>query len=50
MSKTKKVLLTLLGVFLIILAGVMILMFSFTQSMKADPDEEKKVRDKLNDI
>ncbi|MEF2094218.1 hypothetical protein V3595_06015 [Bacillus sp. CFBP9009] len=45
MSKTKKILLTLLGVFLIILAGVMILMFSFTQSMKADPDEEKKVRD-----
>ncbi|MFJ8069589.1 hypothetical protein ACIQZD_11660 [Peribacillus sp. NPDC096447] len=45
MSKTKKVLLTMLGVFLIILAGVMILMFSFTQSMKADPDEEKKVRD-----
>ncbi|MFF2498461.1 hypothetical protein [Peribacillus sp. NPDC058075] len=45
MSKTKKILLTILGVFLIILAGVMILMFSFTQSMKADPDEEKKVRD-----
>ncbi|MFJ7930206.1 hypothetical protein [Peribacillus sp. NPDC096448] len=45
MTKTKKILLTLLGVFLIILAGVMILMFSFTQSMKTDPDEEKKVRD-----
>ncbi|MGE7587992.1 MULTISPECIES: hypothetical protein [Bacillaceae] len=45
MSKTKKILLALLGVFLIILSGVMLLMFSFTQSMKADPDEEKKVRD-----
>ncbi|TKH06611.1 hypothetical protein FC682_03800 [Peribacillus simplex] len=45
MSRTKKILLTLLGVFLILLAGVMILMFSFTQGMKADPDEEKKVRD-----
>ncbi|MBT2647965.1 hypothetical protein J7E52_14915 [Bacillus sp. ISL-34] len=45
MSKTKKILLTLLGVFLIILVGVMILMLSFTQSMKADPDDEKKVRD-----
>ncbi|MDQ0884186.1 hypothetical protein QFZ73_005197 [Peribacillus sp. V2I11] len=31
MSKTKKVLLTLLGVFSIILAGVVILVFSFTQ-------------------
>ncbi|WP_260401989.1 hypothetical protein [Peribacillus simplex] len=45
MSKTKKLLLTLLGVFLIIFTGVVILVFSFTQSMKADPDEEKKVRD-----
>ncbi|MFJ9385707.1 hypothetical protein ACIROD_18440 [Peribacillus sp. NPDC101481] len=45
MSKTKKILLALLGVFFIILSGVMLLMFSFTQSMKADPDEEKKVRD-----
>ncbi|TDL92162.1 hypothetical protein E2R55_03605 [Vibrio vulnificus] len=45
MSKTKKVLLTLLGVFSIIFAGVVILVFSFTQSMKADPDKEKKVRD-----
>ncbi|CAH0159531.1 hypothetical protein SRABI96_00920 [Peribacillus sp. Bi96] len=44
MSKTKRILLTLLIVFLIILAGVVIFMFSFTQSMKADPDEEKKVR------
>lgn len=46
MSKTKKILLTLLGVFSIILVGVVILLFSFTQSMKADPDEEKKIRDK----
>ncbi|MCK2004893.1 hypothetical protein MZM54_26285 [[Brevibacterium] frigoritolerans] len=45
MSKTKKILLTLLGVFSIILVGVVILLFSFTQSMKAVPDEEKKVRD-----
>lgn len=45
MSKTKKLLLTLLGVFLIIFTGVVILVFSFTQSMKADPDEEKKARD-----
>lgn len=45
MSKTKKILLTLLGVFSIILVGVVILLFSFTQSMKADPDEEKKIRD-----
>ena len=45
MSKTKKVLLTLLGVFSIIFAGVVILVFSFTQSMKADPAEEKKIRD-----
>ncbi|CAK6473920.1 hypothetical protein ACPOM7_22685 [Peribacillus castrilensis] len=44
MSKTKKILLTLLGVFSIILVGVVILLFSFTQSMKADPDEEKKIR------
>ncbi|WP_375088875.1 hypothetical protein ACDZ29_23500 [Peribacillus sp. RS7] len=44
MSKTKKILLTLLGVFLIILTGVVILVFSFTQSMKADLDEEKKVK------
>lgn len=46
MSKTKKILLTLLGVFSIILVGVVILLFSFTQSMKADPDEKKKIRDK----
>lgn len=45
MSKTKKILLTLLGVFSIILVRVVILLFSFTQSMKADPDEEKKTRD-----
>ncbi|MEY8190206.1 hypothetical protein AB4X15_11190 [Peribacillus simplex] len=45
MSKTKKILLTLLGIFSIIVAGLVILMFSFTQSMKADPAEEKKVRD-----
>ncbi|WP_458352283.1 hypothetical protein [Peribacillus frigoritolerans] len=45
MSKTKKILLTLLGVFSIILVGVVILLFSFTQSMKADPDVEKKIRD-----
>ncbi|WP_260284949.1 hypothetical protein [Peribacillus aracenensis] len=45
MSKTKKILLTLLGIFSIIVAGVVILVFSFTQSMKADPAEEKKVRD-----
>ncbi|MFY0802641.1 hypothetical protein [Peribacillus frigoritolerans] len=45
MGKTKKILLTLLGVFSIILVGVVILLFSFTQSMKADPDEEKKIRD-----
>ncbi|MFJ7509326.1 hypothetical protein ACIQW7_07665 [Peribacillus simplex] len=45
MSKTKKILLTLLGVFLIIFAGVVILVFSFTQSMKADSDEEKKVQE-----
>ncbi|MDM5222963.1 hypothetical protein QUF86_19905 [Peribacillus sp. NJ11] len=44
MSKTKKISLTLLGVFLIILTGVVILVFSFTQSMKADLDEEKKVK------
>lgn len=44
LSITKKILLTLLIVFLIILAGVVILMFLFIQSMKADPDEEKKVR------
>lgn len=44
MSKSKKILLTLLGVFLIILTGVVILVFSFTQSMKADLDEEKKVK------
>ncbi|MFE4706060.1 hypothetical protein [Peribacillus simplex] len=45
MSKTKKILLILLGIFSIIVAGVVILVFSFTQSMKADPAEEKKVRD-----
>lgn len=45
MSKTKKILLTLLGVFSIILVGVVILLFSFTQSMKADSNEEKKIRD-----
>ncbi|MFF2858017.1 hypothetical protein [Peribacillus sp. NPDC058002] len=45
MSKTKKILLTLLGIFSIIVAGVVILLFSFTQSMKADPAKEKKIRD-----
>ncbi|MCP1495202.1 flagellar basal body-associated protein FliL [Peribacillus frigoritolerans] len=35
MSKTKKILLILLGVFSIILVGVVILLFSFTQSMKS---------------
>ncbi|MGE7902875.1 hypothetical protein ACQKNS_00515 [Peribacillus sp. NPDC094092] len=44
MSKTKKILLALLGIFSITVAGVVILVFSFTQSMKADPAEEKKVR------
>ncbi|MGM9956852.1 MAG: hypothetical protein ACI35J_13430 [Peribacillus sp.] len=44
MSKTKKILLILLVIFLFILAGVVILMYSFTQGMKGDPDEEKKVR------
>lgn len=43
-SKTKKILLILLVIFLFILAGVVILMYSFTQGMKGDPDEEKKVR------
>ncbi|KON69279.1 hypothetical protein AKG34_11220 [Peribacillus butanolivorans] len=35
MSKSKKILLSLLGIFLIILAGAAILMISFTQRMKA---------------
>lgn len=43
-SKTKKTLLILLVIFLFILAGVVILMYSFTQGMKGDPVEEKKVR------
>lgn len=44
MSKTKKILLILLVIFLFIMAGIVILMYSFTQGMKGDPDEEKKVR------
>ncbi|MFD4930243.1 hypothetical protein ACFWMS_15155 [Peribacillus butanolivorans] len=34
MSKTNKILLSLLGIFLIILTGAAILMVSFTQRMK----------------
>ncbi|MFJ7747884.1 hypothetical protein [Peribacillus sp. NPDC097295] len=44
MSKTKKILLILLIIFLFILAGIVILMYSFTQGMKGDADEVKKVR------
>lgn len=49
MSKTKKILLILLVIFLFILAGIVILMYSFTQGMKGNPQEEKKVRDQAEE-
>lgn len=45
MSKTRKILLTLLVIFLFILAAIVMLMYSFTQGMKGDSDKKDKVRD-----
>ncbi|MGM9926886.1 MAG: hypothetical protein ACI35P_02955 [Bacillus sp. (in: firmicutes)] len=42
MNKTKKILLILLVVFILIMLGVGILIVSFFQGMKADSEEEKK--------
>lgn len=44
MNKTKKILLTLFILFLAALIGVFVLFYSFNQGMKADPEEEDKIR------
>lgn len=44
MNKTKKILLTLFILFIAVLIGVFVLFYSFTQEMKADSEEEEKIR------
>lgn len=44
MNKTKKILITLFILFIAALIGIFVLFYSFNLGMKADPEEEDKIR------